>query len=173
MVGMAPPWFKQFLLISSFLMRYHDLVVAPAASLDSYSRFRQWLPLPSWSAASSLGKADVSAQEAKRPSDGSFRDHCHRSPGSVAGAACLLWFQTLLVPTLNVWLALEKLPQPCHESQRPTTGILSTPLMLGRQGFSDANGPSSDSVCFKGQGRLGLCLYSVWLPTSPMPRNTQ
>lgn len=96
-------------------------------------RLRPWPRLLSWLVAGSLGsnhnmpwgKADRFAGKTKKPFHGGFQNHCHYTLASISRAHCSLWFQILFVPTLNVWFSLERLRMLCHESQRPTTGILS------------------------------------------------
>ena len=138
-------WSDQFLLMSSFLIWCHDLVLVPTASLggdfcpgrETCIRLRPRPRLLSWSAGGSMrsnhnmlwGKADRSALKTKKPFYKGFWNHCHYTPGSVSRADCYLRFQILFVPTLNVSLSLEILPVFSHEPQRPTS-ILSIPLLL-------------------------------------------
>ena len=93
---------------------------------------------------------------------------------TVSRAVCALWFQTLFGTALKVWLALERLPVPHHEPQRPTTGILSTSLLMQQQGSPDANGPNADLACSEGWGQLGhSASIQVGSPCTPTPSNTQ
>lgn len=101
------------------------------------------------------GKDDRFAEKTKKPFFGGFRNHCHYTPVSISRAHCSLWFQTLFVPTLNLWFSLERLWVLCHERQRPTTGILSIPLLLRWQDSPDANGPNTDLAHSRGWGKLG------------------
>lgn len=153
-------------------------VVTSVLAGRTHSRLRPWPRLLSWTAGGGVGnnhntpwgKPDRSAPKTKKLFYKGFWNHCHYTPGSVSRAGCSFWFQTLFVPTLNVWLSLKRLPVFCHGPQRPTTGILSIPLLLGWQDSPDAKGPNTDSAHFKEWGRLSHSTNSqAGSPHTPPP----